>query len=66
MNTQLSSPKTMERAGGNGIFAGERALNGSRNSIDAKGHWDWHNPLNVLPIGIVVVVVLAALIALAV
>ena len=61
MKPKLSSPKTTERAGGNGVFAGECVLTGSRNPMDAEGHWDWRNPLNVLPIGVVVVVVIALL-----
>ncbi len=38
--------------------SGERANNGSRNPIDFNAHWNWHNPLNLLPIGIAVMTVL--------
>ncbi len=61
MNTQTSSPKTT--ADQYSVFAGGRAQNGSRNPIDAEGHWDWRNPLNILPFGIVLIV-LAALVSL--
>ncbi len=63
MDTQFSSPKTCSDQ--YGVFAGLRAPNGSRNPIDAEGHWDWRNPLNVLPFGILLIV-LAALVSLAV
>ena len=55
----------MDSASGYGVFAGERTPNGSRNPITAEGHWDWRNPLNVLPIGIIAIV-LAALVAMAI
>jgi len=62
MNTQPASPKTADSSSGYGVFATERTLNGSRTPIDTHGHWDWHNPFNVLPIGIALIV-LAALVA---
>ena len=34
------------------------ANNGSRDPIDLRTHWNWHNPLNILPLGIVAMVVL--------
>jgi hypothetical protein len=51
------------RDDGRFVFSGERALNGSRNPIEVEAHWDWRNPLNVLPLGIVLLVV-AALVSL--
>lgn len=39
-------------------LSGERADNGSRNPIDLQPHWNWHNPLNLLPLGIVAMTLL--------
>jgi hypothetical protein len=39
-------------------LSGERADHGSRDPIDIKAHWNWHNPLNILPLGIVAMVLL--------
>jgi hypothetical protein len=41
---------------------GPRATNGSRNPLDTQGHWDWHNPLNVLPMGVVVLALVSVLV----
>lgn len=46
------------------VFSGERALNGSRNPITVEGHWDWRNPLNVLPLGIGFLVVIGVVLTL--
>ena len=35
-----------------GISDDPCATTGSRNPIDTQAHWDWHNPLNVLPLGV--------------
>jgi len=58
-----STPFVKTRDDGRFVFSGERALNGSRNPIEVEAHWDWRNPLNVLPLGIVLLVV-AALVSL--
>jgi hypothetical protein len=61
MNTQLTSLKTTDDR--YGVFSGVRAPNGSRMPIDVRAHWDWRNPLNVLPLGVIAIVI-AALLAL--
>jgi hypothetical protein len=33
--------------------------NGSRNPIDIVAHWRWNNPLNLIPISIVLVSLIA-------
>ena len=33
--------------------------NGSRNPIDLVAHWTWNNPLNLIPIGILLIAVIA-------
>jgi hypothetical protein len=35
------------------------ATNGSRNPIDTQAHWDWRNPLTVLPLGVAVLTVIS-------
>jgi hypothetical protein len=34
-------------------------VNGSRNPIDIVAHWRWNNPLNLIPISIVLVSLVA-------
>lgn len=53
----------MKTFGSNGVFVGERAPNGSRNPLTVEGHWDWRNPLNILPYA-VILIVLGALVSL--
>jgi hypothetical protein len=33
--------------------------NGSRNPIDIIAHWRWDNPLNLIPISIIVIALIA-------
>lgn len=35
--------------------------NGSRNPIDIVAHWRWNNPLNLIPVGILLVSFIALL-----
>ncbi len=53
----------MKTFSSNGVFVGERAPNGSRNPLTVEGHWDWRNPLNILPYA-VILIVLGALVSL--
>jgi hypothetical protein len=48
-----------------GFGSGERAANCSRNPIDTQTHWNWHNPLNVLPLGVAILVVVSIVLWLA-
>jgi hypothetical protein len=43
-------------------YSGTTSYNGSHMPLDTVAHWDWRNPLNILP-GLLLLLVVVALVA---
>jgi hypothetical protein len=46
------------------MFGRDSDRHDSRSTLDVEAHWDWRNPLIVLPLGILLAVIIGVILAL--
>jgi hypothetical protein len=43
------------------MFGRDSDRHDSRSTLDVEAHWDWHNPLIALPLGILLIVIVGVI-----